>query len=418
MPFDVLCYIKDGIKDLAKEIFKEIFAGDVAEAIFDMFLEVVADRVADAVGWMVRMSTSWWVNVPSINLKGDVATIGMIRGFLLPIVVVMLVGGLMVQGIRLALERRVNPLVRAGRGLITYAVATGVGTTLIAALVNAGDAFSTWVLNTSTDNEFAERMTKILTLTGTHGGYLVLILLGLLAFLASFIQAVLMIFRDGAIPILVAALQLAAAGKMTSVTEGWFPRVTGWAAALVFYKPTAALVYATAFTLAGHGEDARTVFTGFTMIIMAVLALPALMRLFNWTVAQAGQDGGDGQLLTSIGFALQAAAGLRGARSGAPAGGWPAPAHARYMQSLAEGEPPAGTGGGGTPSGAALTGRQPAGGPPGSPGSPGSPGTAAGPPGASAAPEAVRGAGQTAAARMTPPTGPSPIGTQGGGEGT
>ena len=62
--------------------------------------------------------------------------------------------------------------------------------------------------------------------------------------------------------------------------------------ALIFYKPAAAAVYATAFTLIGTGKDIRTVLMGFAMVFLSLLALPVLMRLFTWTTGQVADSAG------------------------------------------------------------------------------------------------------------------------------
>jgi hypothetical protein len=114
-----------------------------------------------------------------------------------------------------------------------------------------------------------------------------------------------MLFRQGALVVLAGALPLAAAGMMTPATRSWFRRVTGWMLALIFYKPVAAAVYATAFTIIGAGKDTRTVLMGFAMVFLSLLALPVLMRLFSWTTGQvADSAGGGGFLQSALGGAV------------------------------------------------------------------------------------------------------------------
>jgi hypothetical protein len=116
-------------------------------------------------------------------------------------------------------------------------------------------------------------------------------------------------------------LPLAAAGMLTPATRRWFPRVTGWMLALIFYKPAAAMVYATAFTMIGTGKDPRTVLMGFTMVFLSLLALPVLMRLFTWTTGHvADASGGGGFLQTALQGAVAVGA-LRGMSGGAGGSG-------------------------------------------------------------------------------------------------
>ena len=111
----------------------------------------------------------------------------------------------------------------------------------------------------------------------------VVVVLGIVAIIISALQAMLMLFRQGALVVLAGTLPLAAAGTLTPATRPWFKKVTGWMLALIFYKPAAAAVYAAAFTMIGTGKDVRTILAGFAMVLMSLLALPVLMRFFTWT---------------------------------------------------------------------------------------------------------------------------------------
>jgi hypothetical protein len=186
-------------------------------------------------------------------------------------------------------------------------------------------------------------------------------------------------------------LPLAAAGMLTPATRRWFPRVTGWMLALIFYKPAAATVYATAFTMIGTGKDPRTVLMGFAMVFLSLLALPVLMRFFTWTTGHvADASGGGGFLQTALQGAVAVGA-LRGMSGGA--GGSGAVEQARMVSARLG---PAGSGpSGASSSGAgAWPGTPPAAGAPAAP-----PGTAAG--SAAAAPAARAGAASGAAAAGT-----------------
>jgi hypothetical protein len=212
----------------------------------------------------------------------------------------------------------------------------------------------------------------------------VVVVLGIVAIIISAIQAVLMLFRQGALIVLAGVLPLAAAGMLTPATRRWFPRVTGWMLALIFYKPAAAAVYATAFTMIGTGKDPRTVLMGFTMVFLSLLALPVLMRFFTWTTGHvADASGGGGFLQTALQGAVAVGA-LRGMSGGAGGSG---PVEQARMVSARLG--PAGSG----PAGASSSGAGAR------PGTPPAAGATAG--SAAAAPAARTGAASGAAAAGT-----------------
>ena len=123
------------------------------------------------------------------------------------------------------------------------------------------------------------------------------LLFGVVAIMLSLVQAVLMLFRQAALVILAGVLPLAAAGSIAPLTRPWVRKVTAWMLALIFYKPAAAAVYATAFTMVGSGGSRETMLMGFVMLLLSVLTLPALMKFFTWTTGTIASSGGGGQLL-------------------------------------------------------------------------------------------------------------------------
>jgi hypothetical protein len=153
-------------------------------------------------------------------------------------------------------------------------------------------------------------------------------LVGTIAMICAFIQAILMLFRDGSVLILAGSTALAASGSFTSATNGWLPTLIKWQLALIFYKPAASLVYATAIWLQGENTatDPRVLLMGIAMMAVALVALPVLLRFFNWTVGglHSGGGGGLGMLATAGAAGMHAAASLRG-------GGFGVNEHARYL---------------------------------------------------------------------------------------
>ena len=272
-------------------------------------LNGIASAVQSGVTWMVTQSLTWWVQVPSPNLAGEPA-VGQLQQWILPLAIAVAVLGVIIAGGRMALTRKANPLIDVGSGLVVIAATSAVGVLLPSLLLRAGDAWSSWVLQASTGGQFAARLTSVLTLNGASPA--VVVVLGIVAIIISAIQAVLMLFRQGALVVLAGVLPLAAAGMLNPATRTWFRRVTGWMLALIFYKPVAAAVYATAFTIIGAGKDTRTVLMGFAMVFLSLFALPVLIRLFSWTTGHlADSASGGGFLQAALGGAVAVGA-LRG----------------------------------------------------------------------------------------------------------
>jgi hypothetical protein len=337
-------------------------AGAAAGTAANDALSGIAGAIQSGVAWITANSVSWWVKVPSPDLAGEPA-VTQLQQWMLPVAAIVAVFGVIVAGGKMALTRKANPLIDTGSGLVTIAVTSAVGVLLPTLLLQAGDAWSNWVLNASTGGQFGARLTGLLAMTGINAPAVVVIL-GIVAMIISALQAILMLFRQGALVVLAGTLPLAAAGTLTPATRPWFKKTTGWMLALIFYKPAAAAVYAAAFTMIGTGKDLRTILTGFAMVLMSLLALPVLMKFFTWTTGQvtdASYGGGFMQAALSGAVAVGALRGNSGGLGGSsaadqarqqsqrlgPADGGPSGA-----QAPAAGVRPAATAGTSTPPGA------------------------------------------------------------------
>ncbi len=162
----------------------------------------------------------------------------------------------------------------------------------------AADAFSAAIIDRSTDGKgFAESMNILVVTNQTGVGVFILIVLGLIGLIASLVQIVLMVVRSGMLVILAGILPTTAAFTNTEMGRQWFQKAVGWTIAFILYKPAAAIVYSVAFLLMGNnsGKDALIgSITGFTLMIVALFALPALMRFVTPMVGAVASGGGAG----------------------------------------------------------------------------------------------------------------------------
>src|SRR6266516_3106643 len=299
-------------------------AGDV--------LSSLAQGITDGVRWIVTATATWWIRIGSPDLAAEPA-VTRIQQWLLPITAAVAAAGVVAAGTRMALTRRANPL------------------------LDAGDAWASWVLDVSAGGRFAQRLITALVLGG-HAAPAVVVVFGVVAIVFSLAQAALMLFRQAALVILAGVLPLAAAGAVAPMTRAWIRKVAAWMLALICYKPAAAAVYAAAFAMIGSGRGTRTVVMGFVMLALSVLMLPALMRFFTWTTGAVGTGGGGGQMFGAVAAGAVAVGALRGS----PSGGSAAQDQAAFLSGRL-GAP----GGGASPGGAS-------GSPPTGPAAPGSPG--------------------------------------------
>ncbi|MFF4128250.1 hypothetical protein ACFYYP_32395 [Microbispora rosea] len=396
-------------------------AGTAAKGAVQYGVDGLAQAIQYAVSWIITNTVSWWTRIDSPCLVADPAVgcsgpsavdaIERIQQWTLPFAVTVAAVCLLAVAAKIAVTRKTAPLVDAGTGILVILGTGSLGVLLPALLLKAGDEWSSWVLNMST-GDFSTKLVAVLGLAGASPG--VVIVLGIAGVVMAAVQAVLMLFRQAALVVLAGMLPLAAAGSMTPLTRPWFRRVTGWMLALIFYKPAAAMVYATAFTMLGNASDARSTFMGFAMVLLSILALPVLLKFFTWASGSVSEAvSGGGLLGTAVGGAVAVGA-FRGGRAGFGgfgAGGASAVDHARFMSSampFPAGTRPASEAAGASGSPPSAAGRT-AGASAGSGASTAKAGTAAGP-AAGAAGEVITGlatgakkAGNTVSSSMDPP---------------
>ncbi|MGH3194037.1 MAG: hypothetical protein ACRDOL_43620, partial [Streptosporangiaceae bacterium] len=273
-------------------------AGGVANAA----IGGLAGAIQDGIGTIAKDMVAWWINLPSPDLTTDPVP-RVLQEWLFPFTAGVAVVAVIIAGGRMALTRKAAPLIDIGSGLLIIAATAAAGTLLPTLLLKAGDAYSTAVLNAATGGQFATRFTELIAFSAASGPGLtaILLVLGMIAMVLAAVQAILLLFRQAAVIILAGVLPLAAAGTMTPKTKPWFPKTTGWMIALVFYKPCAATVYATGFLMIGQGTSAQDVLGGFAVLILSLVALPVLLRFFNWAPGQLEAAGGGGVLGAVIG---------------------------------------------------------------------------------------------------------------------
>jgi hypothetical protein len=214
------------------------------------------------------------------------------------------------------------------RSLLTLAVASTLAVSVTQILIEVGDQFSKCIVLTALDDSgagwtcqmkdvsaknFGEAMLGVMGMVGASSpiGIGLLITIGVITVLATVIQIVMMVVRSGMLILLVGVLPIASAATNTEMGRGWFKRIISWLVAFILYKPVAALVYATAIRLtqggpltykvgnpdtAPVGTQIMNMVTGLTMLLLALFALPALMKFIAPMVAATAGGAGAGAI--------------------------------------------------------------------------------------------------------------------------
>jgi type IV secretion system protein TrbL len=261
----------------------------------------LAKAIMEGMSQMVTTLSTFWVSMPTVNLASEDGStpspvVAAVNSELMPWTLTLAVLAVILGGIRMIWEQRGAPLKDLLRSLLTLTLVSGLGLGVISILVIAADAFSVAIIERSTDgNGFAESMNILVMTNQTEVGVFILIVLGLIGLIASLVQVVLMVVRSGMLVILAGILPTTAAFTNTEMGRQWFQKAVGWTIAFILYKPAAAIVYSVAFLLMGTGEGRDALvksITGFTLMIVALFALPALMRFVTPMVGAVASGSG------------------------------------------------------------------------------------------------------------------------------
>lgn len=293
-------------------------AGDAVAAAAGSIFDAAAQKLAEGLADATRVVMTFWTDLPMPQLStsaGPVASLQSMTYWASGFVAVL---SLLIAAGQMAWSRSGQPAGRAARGILTLIVASGAGVAAVNALGYFGDQYSQWILDRSANGDLGARLdalAKISVVPGLGSGLVLIV--ALVAILAALAQMGLMLVRIGVVTMLAGTLPLSAAGTTTATGQAWFQRVVAWMLAFVLYKPAAATVYASAFLLVGQGQNAAAVLSGLFMMILAIIALPALLRLITPAVAAATSSGAAGGAAAAAGLTAVAT----GARMVADRGG-------------------------------------------------------------------------------------------------
>lgn len=271
--------------------------GNAIDSVFSEFWDFLygafAEVIANVVAVVIKAVGALWIYIPTLHATEGadytpVATVSFMRGQVMWIAAAAAVISMIIGGVRMAYQHNGESARELLKSMLTLVVVTFGGLALVTVLTEAGDLLAQQFINRAVEETKQSFADSLVTMIATPmGGSVALftlpliIVLGFCAVLVSFLQIMLMLARNGMLILLVGILPLAAAATNTEMGKAWFKRICGWLIAFIAYKPFAALIYATAIMLSGSSESLVNVLTGLTMMVLSIIALPALLRLVS-----------------------------------------------------------------------------------------------------------------------------------------
>ncbi|GAA3080387.1 ABC-type multidrug transport system fused ATPase/permease subunit [Kribbella aluminosa] len=263
---------------------------------FDFIFQAIAKVVVAAVEAVMQAVGLLWIKIGTPDIAANTPALW-IQGHTKFIMVFVASLAVIYGAMQMAFSHRGEPARDILRSLLTLVVVSVSATTFAGTLIAYADDFSSNIIDASLhahhDNfagKLAETMTNPLKSPAEQFGWLLVIFVGILMVITSIIQLGLMLVRYAMLILLVGVLPITAAATNTEMGMAWFKKAVSWLVAFIIYKPVAALIYATAFYLMGAPDvpnagpgtsQTLKIIMGITMMIVAVVALPALLRFVS-----------------------------------------------------------------------------------------------------------------------------------------
>lgn len=294
----------------------------VAGAVTSTVMGPMAKEMMDSFDSFLKDFMTSWLG-PGLLVDLDGVSVNWFKTSVNTITVTLMVVGLVFAGIRIMLESRSAPFKEAAKSFFQVIFVVTASTVLINALILGGDAYSKWILDESGTgvDPFGIQSAVLLANPGLA------LIVGLVGIFAVLLQWLIMLGRNATLPLLVAFWPTAAAANLVSAKTDMFGKVTGWIVAFIIYKPLAATIYAFAWKLKSGSDGIAGVLNGVVLIVLAILTLPALLRLIAPTTAALGNASGGsmaigaGAAVISAGVAAGAMVATGGASAAATGGG-------------------------------------------------------------------------------------------------
>lgn len=256
------------------------------------------DSVAANLASVMKSLMSFWIKAPDPDLaSGPGSVIAQVQDITGPIIAFSVIVGIIVAAMKLirASSDTHGDLDSLIRGLLLIVAVSVAGAGVVELLESAFSQLAQYILDKGFNgHDVGQTLLKLFS-DPSGGGGVSAVIFGILGIIVSAIQWAIMIFRGAILALLVGILPVAAAGALTDGGMQSFKKVCGWISAFILYRATAAVIYATAFLMLGSGSSSGIMF-GMILVILSILALPALLRLMPAGAAAMGGGGGSGAL--------------------------------------------------------------------------------------------------------------------------
>ncbi|WP_146067500.1 hypothetical protein [Arthrobacter sp. SX1312] len=317
------------------ETIKDL-AGVVAGSAIEKLIQFLAGWVVQVLTEMINFVGTWWLKIGAPDMGAGSATDRIQQSTLI------FVGMAGVIGTAFALIKLARDQDRASTenlvmGMVRTILTTAVAVPMVGLLFGVTDVVAPWLVRTISGSAQEDGLGTAMGLEALTGTMMTMQLAGIILFVAplallgAIINAVIVIFSYGAAIALCGILPIFAAASQTERGRKSFDKAVGWLAAVVLFKPAAAILYGAGLALLKGingtadnelGNTTIGLITGLVIICSACVAMPALAKVLVPAVSAGPQGmGASGLAMVGGAVALGAITGGVGAAAGAAAAG-------------------------------------------------------------------------------------------------
>ncbi|WP_417221231.1 hypothetical protein [Arthrobacter sp.] len=268
--------------------------GDVADTATSSAIGKMAEAMLGGWDSLTKGFLTSWLDV-GLLVDLDAGSVAWLTAQLQVISILLATVGLMVAALWTMIHHRGEKMAKVIKSMFTVVLVSTAGVGLMQVVLVGGDAFSTWILDSAGVTVDGRGSLPVAALVASSPG--LAILAGIFGIIATIIQWGIMLVRSALLPLLVGVWPVAAAASMIGGAEQAFSKITTWIIAFTIYKPVAAIVYAYAWKTKSGEDGIGGVINGLILIVLAVVALPAIMRLVSPGTSAMGGSGGGGMAL-------------------------------------------------------------------------------------------------------------------------
>ncbi|WP_196823126.1 hypothetical protein [Arthrobacter sp. CAN_A6] len=305
------------------------FLEGVAGSAIQKLIQFLASWLVQVLTEMINFVGTWWLKIGAPDMGAGSATDRIQQSTLI------FVGMAGVIGTAFALIKLARDQDRASTenlimGMVRTVLTTALAVPMVGLLFGVTDVLAPWLVRTISGSAQEDGLGTAMGLDAIAGTTMTMQLAGIilfvvpLALLGAIINAVIVIFSYGAAIALCGILPIFAAASQTERGRKSFDKAVGWLAAVILFKPAAAILYGAGLALLKGingsadnelGNTAIGLITGLVIISSACIAMPALAKVLVPAVS-AGPQGMGASGLAMVGGAVAVGALTAGAGAG------------------------------------------------------------------------------------------------------